>query len=208
MLSVAQVHEVQLDEIERRRTLIMGIMLGESGSKSIGKLAEHTGQHWARQLISKVPAATLRQINVVLGKNLITKYGTKQGIIVLGRVVPLGIDAVIGGGANATVAALAARRAFGPGTAVLARDRAGAHAGIPRDTVGSRAGDRAGSRTEVTSGIKATNRLRPIQTDRLNTQPVPPTTADSASPRQQARFSASTVSGPRGTPHWCCRTGE
>ena len=30
-----------------------------------------------------------------------TKYGTKQGIVVLGRVVPFGIGAAIGGVANA-----------------------------------------------------------------------------------------------------------
>ncbi|MEU5261583.1 hypothetical protein [Amycolatopsis sp. NPDC021455] len=118
VLSVAEVHGVRLDEIERRRTLVMGILLGQSGSNAIvGKVAERTGQHWARQLVSKVPMATLHQINRVLGRNFVTKYGTKQGIIVLGRVVPFGIGAVIGGGANATVAALAvraARRAFGP----------------------------------------------------------------------------------------------
>jgi hypothetical protein len=118
VLPVAEVHGVHLDEIERRRALVMGILLGQSGSTTIvGKLAERTGQHWARQLVSKVPTATLRQINSVLGKNFITKYGTKQGIIVLGRVAPFGIGAVIGGGANATVAALAVRatrRAFGP----------------------------------------------------------------------------------------------
>ncbi|BCL17345.1 hypothetical protein GCM10017556_50840 [Micromonospora sagamiensis] len=53
----------------------------------------------------------------VLGRNFITKYGTKQGIIVLGRVAPFGIGAVIGGGANAALATLtvkAGRRAFGP----------------------------------------------------------------------------------------------
>lgn len=117
VLSLAEVHGVQLDEIERRRTLVMGILLGESGSTTIGKVAERTGKHWARHLVDKVPAATLRQINKVLGKNFVTKYGTKQGIIVLGRVVPFGIGAAIGGGANATMAALsvrAARRAFGP----------------------------------------------------------------------------------------------
>ncbi|MEU9531665.1 hypothetical protein AB0D00_04975 [Streptomyces sp. NPDC048213] len=80
-------------------------------------MAERTGQHWARQIVASVPAQTLRQINKALGRNFITKYGTKQGIIVLGRVVPFGIGAVIGGGANAAVATLsvrAARRAFGP----------------------------------------------------------------------------------------------
>ncbi|SMD09462.1 hypothetical protein [Lentzea albidocapillata] len=64
-----------------------------------------------------MPTATLKQINKVLGRNFITKYGTRQGIVVLGRAVPFGIGALIGGGANATMAALAvraSRRAFGP----------------------------------------------------------------------------------------------
>ncbi|WP_329788421.1 hypothetical protein V1227_28260 [Lentzea sp. DG1S-22] len=117
VLSLAEIHGVPLDEVERRRTLVLGILLGESSSKTIGKVAERTGQHWARQLVSAVPAKTLKQINKVLGRNFITKYGTKQGIVVLGRAVPFGIGALIGGAANATMAALAvktARRAFGP----------------------------------------------------------------------------------------------
>ncbi|MDX3077513.1 hypothetical protein [Streptomyces sp. MI02-7b] len=116
-LSIAEVHGVPIDEIERRRTIVMGIMLGGSGSSTITKVAERTGQHWGRQIVAKVPVETLRQINKVLGKNFITKYGTKQGIIVLGRVAPFGIGAVIGGGANAALATLAVRagrRAFGP----------------------------------------------------------------------------------------------
>jgi hypothetical protein len=115
--SLAQVHGVPLDEIERRRTLVMGIMLGGSGAETIPKAAERAGQHWAKQIVAKVPASKLLQINKVLGKNFITKYGTKQGIIVLGMVVPFGIGAVIGGGANlvlAETAIRASRRAFGP----------------------------------------------------------------------------------------------
>ncbi|MER7065439.1 hypothetical protein ABZ649_17330 [Streptomyces albidoflavus] len=64
-----------------------------------------------------MPTATLRQINKVLGRNFVTKYGTRQGIVVLGRVAPFGIGAVIGGGANAALASLAVRagrRAFDP----------------------------------------------------------------------------------------------
>ncbi|SES42743.1 hypothetical protein [Lentzea albida] len=117
VLSVAEVHGVPLEEIERRRTLVLGILLGEGSSKTIGKVAERTGQHWARQLVNSVPVTTLKQINKVLGRNFVTKYGTRQGIIVLGRAVPFGIGALIGGGANATMATLAvraARRAFGP----------------------------------------------------------------------------------------------
>ncbi|MET8267163.1 hypothetical protein ACWD8I_22050 [Micromonospora arida] len=116
-LSIAEVHGVPIDEIERRRTIVMGIMLGGSGSATITKVAERTGQHWGRQVVAKVPAETLRQINKILGRHFVTKYGTKQGIIVLGRAAPFGIGAVIGGGANAALAAMAVRagrRAFGP----------------------------------------------------------------------------------------------
>jgi hypothetical protein len=91
-------------------------MLGGSGSATITKVAERTGQHWGRQVVAKVPVETLRQINKILGKNFVTKFGTKQGSIVLGRVAPFGIGAVIGGGTNAAMATLAVRagrRAFG-----------------------------------------------------------------------------------------------
>jgi hypothetical protein len=115
--SLAHIHGVPLDEIERRRTLVMGIMIGGSGAEAIPKIAERTGRHWAKQIVAKVPASKLLQINRVLGKNFITKYGTKQGIIVLGSIVPFGVGAVIGGGANlvlAQTAIRASRRAFGP----------------------------------------------------------------------------------------------
>ncbi|MFI2377518.1 hypothetical protein ACH5AO_20965 [Streptomyces sp. NPDC018964] len=116
-LSLAEVHGVPIDEIERHQTIVMGIMLGGAGSTTIAKIAERTGRHWGRQVVAKVPVETLHRINNVLGRNFVTKYGTKQRIIVLGRVVPFGIGAVIGGGANAALATLAVRsgrRAFGP----------------------------------------------------------------------------------------------
>jgi hypothetical protein len=116
-LSIAEIHGVPIDEVERRRTIVLGILLGGSGSATIAQVAERTGQHWGRQVVAKVPTETLRQINRILGRHFVTKYGTKQGIIVLGRAAPFGIGAVIGGGANAALAALAVkagRRAFGP----------------------------------------------------------------------------------------------
>lgn len=118
-LSVAEVHGVRVDELERRRALVLGIMLGGSGSGSAttGKIAERTGNHWAKLIIESVPVTTLRQINHVLGRNFVTKYGTKQGIVVLGKVVPFGVGAAIGGGANLALAEgsiRSARRAFGP----------------------------------------------------------------------------------------------
>ena len=55
-------------------------------------------------------------MNKVLGHNFVTKYGMKQGIVVLGKVVPFGIGAVIGGTANGLFSqgiVSASNRAFG-----------------------------------------------------------------------------------------------
>jgi hypothetical protein len=56
-------------------------------------------------------------MNKTLGYRFVTKYGTKQGILVLGREVPFGIGAAIGGGGNYLIgqgSVRAARKAFGP----------------------------------------------------------------------------------------------
>ncbi len=68
-----------------------------------------------------MPLSTIKQINKVLGRNFVTRYGTTQGILVLGKVVPFGIGAVIGGGANLLIAETTVRttrHAFGPAPTV------------------------------------------------------------------------------------------
>lgn len=116
-MALADIHGIQLEDLERRRTLFFAIMLGESGAASVQKVAERTGQHWAKQAVNRIPMSQIYAVNRVLGKNFVTKYGTRQGVIVLARVVPLGIGAAIGGGANAAMATMvirSAKRAFGP----------------------------------------------------------------------------------------------
>jgi hypothetical protein len=116
ILARGEVQGVTIEDVERRRTLVMAVMLGDAGAKSVSKVAERTGQHWARQLVRAIPPSKILAVNKVLGKNFVTKYGTKQGILVLGRVIPFGIGAVIGGTANAVFSQgiiTASNRAFG-----------------------------------------------------------------------------------------------
>jgi hypothetical protein len=116
VLARGEVQGVTVADIERRRTLVMAVMLGDVGAKGVSKVAERTGQHWARQLVQRVPMSKILAVNKVLGKNFVTKYGTKQGIVVLGKVIPFGIGAVIGGTANAVFSQgiiTASNRAFG-----------------------------------------------------------------------------------------------
>jgi hypothetical protein len=116
VLARSEVQGIPVDEMERRRTLVMAIMLGDAGAASVHKVAERTGQHWARKIVTGIPQSKILAMNKVLGRNFVTKYGTKQGIVVLGKVIPFGIGAIIGAGANGAFShgvIKAADRAFG-----------------------------------------------------------------------------------------------
>lgn len=116
VFSLAEIYGVPVEDLERRRTLLLGVMLGDSGAGTVTKMAERTGAHWGRKVVTAIPTETLKQINKVLGRNVVTKYGTRQGVLVLGKQVPFGLGAVIGGAGNALFAQVtirSARRAFG-----------------------------------------------------------------------------------------------
>lgn len=115
VLSYAEVTGVHVLDIERRRTLLMAVLLGGSGQKTIEKMIGRTGPHWGKKVAEAVPLQTIRQINKVLGRNFVTRYGTKQGIVVLGRLAPFGIGIALGGATGAvssTVVIRGTKRAF------------------------------------------------------------------------------------------------
>lgn len=55
----------------------------------------------------KVPAEIFKRINRKVGTTIVTKYGVKRGGIAIGKLVPFGVGAVVGGGFN-----LATMKAF------------------------------------------------------------------------------------------------
>lgn len=116
-LAVADVHGVHVTDLERRRTLLLSVLMGDAGSKFAAKAAGRTGRYWAKGLVSSIPMESINAANRVLGPRFITKYGTKQGVLVLGRDLPLGIGAAFGAGGNLLFGRMTisgARHAFGP----------------------------------------------------------------------------------------------
>jgi hypothetical protein len=117
VLARSEVYGMRTSDVERQRFLVTAVLLGESASSAIPTVAERTGKHWARAVIRTIPRESIVKVNKVLGRNFVTKYGTKQGVIVLGKVVPFGIGALIGGTMNGLVSHGIIRssdRAFGP----------------------------------------------------------------------------------------------
>lgn len=115
-LAVAEIHGTPVEDLDRRRTLILAVLLGNNGAAIVEKTAARTGAHWGRLLVQGIPREQVLKVNRILGRNFVTMYGTKQGILVLGRALPFGIGAAIGASGNAALgyaSVKAARRAFG-----------------------------------------------------------------------------------------------
>jgi len=122
--SVAELHGVRLQDPERARTMVMAIMLGEEGSAMVEGLTSHvlgTGrtpmQAWGTTLGKGVPLTAVKSIGSRIQRAFLRKLLLREGSVIIGRAIPFGIGAVIGGGGNlimgrAVVAAT--RRAFGP----------------------------------------------------------------------------------------------
>lgn len=48
----------------------------------------------------KVPAEIFKRINAKVGTTIVAKYGVKRGGIAIGRLIPFGVGALVGGGFN------------------------------------------------------------------------------------------------------------
>ncbi|MEU5714492.1 hypothetical protein AB0G71_01650 [Streptomyces sp. NPDC020403] len=115
-LSLAEVHGTHPEDIERRRLLVLTVLLGDRAITALDKMIGRTGLHWARRIVDAIPMSAINRVNKVLGPRFITKYGTKQGVLVLSKQVPLGIGAALGAGGNHLVGRVtikSARTIFG-----------------------------------------------------------------------------------------------
>lgn len=100
VLTVAEIHDLHPEDIERRKLLVMTVMLGDAAAEAVKPAVAKMGPHWAKQIINAIPMEAIYKINNVLGPRFVTKYGTKQGVLVLGKQLPVGIGVVLGGGGN------------------------------------------------------------------------------------------------------------
>lgn len=116
-LAMAEVHGLRIDDPQVRRALVLAIMIGDSGAEAAELAAAGAGSQWGKILARRAPDETIRRVNKTLGGHLLARFGTKQGALVLGRALPLGIGAGIGAAGNIALgrgAVVAARRMFGP----------------------------------------------------------------------------------------------
>ncbi len=122
-LAVASVHGIEVQDVARRRALLLATILGESGAKAVadeGALVGLRSVRVAQALLTRMPTGTIQRVNSRLTRRLLRRQLARQSGLAFGRLVPFGIGAVIGvTGARALgrTVVTGARDAFGPAPA-------------------------------------------------------------------------------------------
>jgi hypothetical protein len=105
--SVTEVHGIAVDDPDRARALVMTMMLGSGGSDLVRQLAgEVSGKgpnrsgFWGDLVTKSLPSTAMGHIADQIKKSFMKKFVASQGTNILGRAIPFGIGAVIGGTGN------------------------------------------------------------------------------------------------------------
>ncbi|GAA2726664.1 hypothetical protein [Cellulomonas aerilata] len=95
-LAVASVHGIEVQDADRRRTLLLTTVLGEDGARELGEAIQSGSGAAARTLLTRMPTTTINAVNGTLTRRLVRRQVAKRGALVFGRLVPFGVGAWIG----------------------------------------------------------------------------------------------------------------
>lgn len=127
--SIAEVHGIAVDNPERARALVMMLMLGKEGVDLVSQLARQatgTGgtrsSYWGEMVTKSLPRAAMGPIVDRLKSAFIRQFAKRGGASVIGKALPFGVGAVVGGAGNHLLGRrvlTTSRRAFGAAPATL-----------------------------------------------------------------------------------------
>lgn len=121
--SVAEVHGIPVQDPERARALVMAMVLGSAGQDLVKQFAaQATGgpgrnAFWGEVVAGSMPKAVFAQLSDVIQRHFVKRLAVTQGSSAVGRAIPFGIGAVIGGTGNHLLGRTivkSSRDAFGP----------------------------------------------------------------------------------------------
>jgi hypothetical protein len=119
VLAVAEVHGIPAGHREHRRALVLSVLVGDDSKGAVRDLVGpgRTNGAWLGESTAALPLPVVAQLNNRLLKYFVKRYALRRGAIAFGKMLPMGIGAVIGGGGNRLMGKKIisnARTAFGP----------------------------------------------------------------------------------------------
>jgi hypothetical protein len=102
VLAVAEVHGIPAEHRERRRALVLAVLVGEDSRHAVAELLGpgRTRGAWLSDGAATLPLPAVSQLNSRLLRYFVKRYALKRGAIAFGKLLPVGIGAVVGGVGN------------------------------------------------------------------------------------------------------------
>jgi len=102
VLAVAEVHGIPADHRERRRALVLAVLVGDDSKHAVADLLGpgRTSGAWLSDGAATLPLPAVSQLNSRLMRYFVKRYTLKRGAIAFGKLLPVGIGAVVGGVGN------------------------------------------------------------------------------------------------------------
>jgi hypothetical protein len=118
ILTIAALHGRPTPTVDERRAWVLALLIfGSTARQGMTRVANQVGADISGTAPSRLTMATLRATNAAMSRLVVRTYGTRRGAIALGTALPLGVGAVVGGGANV----VAVRRLAAQADAFFAR---------------------------------------------------------------------------------------
>lgn len=122
VLALASVYGVPLDHRERRRALILAVLVGDNSKTAVAELigGGRTTGGWVSESMASLPLPAVSKLNSRMFKYFVKRFTLRRGALMFGKLMPAGIGAIIGAIGNRMVGKRLLRNAqsaFGPAPA-------------------------------------------------------------------------------------------
>ncbi|ULP48810.1 hypothetical protein [Mycolicibacter virginiensis] len=121
VLSVAEVHGIPVDNRDRRRALVLAVLVGDQGKGALADLLGpgRTSGAWLAEGsagVAALPLPAVKELNSRLLRYFVKRFTLRRGALAFGKLLPVGLGAVIGAIGNRLMGKKIignARKAFG-----------------------------------------------------------------------------------------------
>lgn len=118
VLAVAEVYGIPVENKERRRALVLAVLVGDDGKRAVADLlgSGRTGGAWLSQGAATLPLPAVSDLNRRLMRYFLKRYTLRRGALAFGKLLPVGLGAVVGAVGNRMMGRKIvgnARKAFG-----------------------------------------------------------------------------------------------
>lgn len=117
-LAVASVHGIPSEDRERRRALVLSVLVGDDSKHALAELIGpgRTNGAWMSDGVATLPMPAVAQLNSRLLKYAVKRYTLRRAALLFGKLLPVGIGALVGAIGNRIIGKKIvsnARKAFG-----------------------------------------------------------------------------------------------